>query len=80
MPAPAGWCPLGLQQHVPPADLCPLCLPHLLPVALLLLPAAAVAQGDPAQHLLALQAAPAVDGDQQGDLRELEEGDLWWGR
>lgn len=59
-----------------PADLCPLRLLHLLPVALLLLPAAALAHGDPADHLLALHAAPVVDGDQQGDVGELEEGDL----
>lgn len=70
------WPPLGLQQRVPPADLRPLRLLHLLPVALLLLPAAALAQGDPAHHLLALHAAPVVDGDEQGDVRELEEGDL----
>lgn len=70
------WPPLGLQQRVPPADLRPLRVLHLLPVALLLLPAAALAQGDPAHHLLALHAAPVVDGDQQGDVRQLEEGDL----
>lgn len=61
---------------MPPADLCPLRVPHLLPVALLLLPAAAVAQRDPADHLLALHAAPVVDGDQQGHVGELEQGHL----
>lgn len=67
---------LRLQQEVPAADLLSSALLHVLPVELLLLAAAVLAQCDPAHHLLALHAAAAVDGDEQRDVRQLEERHL----
>lgn len=68
--------PLRLQQEVPAADLLSSALLHVLPVELLLLAAAVLAQCDPTHHLLALHAAAAVDGDEQRDVRQLEERHL----
>lgn len=67
---------LRLQQDVPAADLLSSTLLHVLPVELLLLAAAVLAQSDPANHLFALHAAAVVDGDQQGDVRQLEQRHL----
>lgn len=61
---------------MPAADLLSSALLHVLPVELLLLAAAVLAQCDPAHHLLALHAAAAVDGDEQRDVRQLEERHL----
>lgn len=61
---------------MPAADLLSSTLLHVLPVELLLLPTAVLTQCDPAHHLLALHAAAVVDGDQQGDVRQLEQRDL----
>lgn len=70
------WAALCLQQDVPAADLLSSTLLHVLPVELLLLAAAVLTQSDPAHHLLALHAAAVVDGDQQRDVRQLEQCDL----
>ncbi len=67
---------LRLQQDVPAADLLASALLHVLPVELLLLAAAVLAQSDPAHHLFALHAAAVVDGDQQRDVRQLEQRHL----
>ena len=67
---------LGFQQRMPPAGLLALAFLHFLPVFLLLLPTAVLAQSDPADHLFTLHSAPAVNGNHQGDVRELEEGHL----
>lgn len=61
---------------MPAADLLSSTVLHVLPVELLLLAAALLAQSDPADHLLALHAAPVVDGDQQRDVRQLEQRHL----
>lgn len=61
---------------MPPAHLLALGFLHVQPVVLLLLPAAVLAQGDPADHLLALHAAAVVDGDHERDIGELEESHL----
>lgn len=62
------WVALRLQQEVPAADLLSSTLLHVLPVELLLLTTAVLAQCDPAHHLFALHAAAAVDGDEQRDV------------
>lgn len=67
---------LGFQQCMPPADLLALAFLHFLPVLLLLLPTAVLAQSNPANHLFTLHSAPAINGNHQGDIRELEEGHL----
>lgn len=67
---------LSLQQDVPAADLLTSTLLHVLPVELLLLAAVVLAQCDPAHHLFALHAAAVVDGNQQRDVRKLEERHL----
>ncbi|TNN59386.1 hypothetical protein EYF80_030401 [Liparis tanakae] len=67
---------LGLQQCVPATDLLASPVLHVQPVELLFLAAAVLAQGDPAHHLLALHGAPVVDGDQQRDVRQLEQRHL----
>lgn len=67
---------LRLQQDVPAADLLSSTLLHVLPVELLLFAAAVLAQSDPAHHLFTLHAAPVVDGDQQRDVRQLEQRHL----
>lgn len=61
---------------MPAADLLSSALLHVLPVELLLLAAAVLAQRHPTHHLLALHAAAAVDGDEQRDVRQLEERHL----
>lgn len=61
---------------MPAADLLSSTLLHVLPVELLLLAAAVLPQSDPAHHLLALHAAAVVDGDQQRDVRQLEQRHL----
>lgn len=61
---------------MPPAYLLAFAFPHLLPVLLLLFPTAVLTQRDPANHLLTLHSASTVNGNHQGDLRELEEGHL----
>lgn len=67
---------LRLQQDVPATNLLSSTLLHVLPVELLLLAAAVLPQSEPADHLFALHAAPVVDGDQQRDVRQLEERHL----
>lgn len=67
---------LRLQQDVPAADLLSSTLLHVLPMELLLLAAAVLAQRDPAHHLFALHAPAVVDGDQQRDVRQLEQRHL----
>lgn len=61
---------------MPAADLLSSTLLHVLPVELLLLTAAVLAQRNPAHHLLALHAAAAIDGDEQRDVRKLEQRHL----
>lgn len=61
---------------MPAGDLLPSTRPHVLPVELLLLAAAVLAQRDPAHHLFALHGAAVVDGDEQRDVGELEQGHL----
>lgn len=75
-PQSSVWEALRLQQDVPAADLLSSTILHVLPVELLLLSAAVLAQSHPAHHLLALHAAPVVDGDQQRDVRQLEQRHL----
>lgn len=61
---------------MPVADLLSSTLLHILPVDLLLLSAAVLTQSDPSHHLFALHAASVIDGDQQGDVRQLEQRHL----
>lgn len=67
---------LGLQQTVPTANLLSFRLFHLSPVGQLLLPRAVEAQRNPANHLLALHAALAVDGQDERNIRQLEKSYL----
>ena len=67
---------LGFQEDVPATDLLAFTLLHVQPVQLLLLPAAVLAQGEPAHHLLTLHAAAVVDGHHEGDVTQLEQGNL----
>lgn len=61
---------------MPPAYLLAFAFLHFFPVLLLLLPTAVLAQREPANHLFTLHSAPAVNGNHQGNIRELEEGHL----
>lgn len=61
---------------MPAADLLTSALLHVLPVQLLLLTAAVLAQSKPAHHLLTLHAASVVDGGEQSDVRQLEQRHL----
>lgn len=61
---------------MPPADLLAFAFLHFVPVLLLLLPTAVLAQSNPANHLFTLHCASAINGNHQGNIRELEEGHL----
>lgn len=61
---------------MPAADLLSFGLFHLSPVGQLLLPRAVEAQRNPTNHLLPLHAALAVDGQDERDVRQLEESYL----
>ena len=75
-PSPVRCVALGLQQDVPAADLLSSALLHVLPVELLLLSAAVLAQSDPAHHFFAFHAAAVVDGDEQRNVGQLEQRHL----
>lgn len=64
---------LGVQQTVPAANLLSFGLLHLSPVGELLLAGAVEAQRNPADHLLPLHAALVVDGEDERDVRQLEQ-------
>lgn len=61
---------------MPPTHLLPFRLLHLSPVRELVLAGAVQAQRDPADHLLALDAAFVVDGEDERDVRQLEQRHL----
>lgn len=61
---------------MPAANLLSFRLFHLSPVGQLLLPGAVEAQRDPANHLLTLHAALAVDGEDERNVRQLEQSYL----
>lgn len=61
---------------MPTADLLSFRLLHLRPVGELLLTRAVEAERNPANHLLAFHAAFVVDGEDECDIRKLEEGYL----
>lgn len=61
---------------MPAADLLSFGLLHLGPVGQLLLAGAVQAQRDPADHLLPLHAALVVDGQDERDVRKLEQRHL----
>lgn len=67
------WCHLRLEQTVPSTHLLSFRLLHLSPVRELILAWAVQAQGDPAYHLLTLNAAFVVDGDNECDVWQLEQ-------
>lgn len=67
---------LGVQKDVPAADLLSSILLHVLPVELLLLTTAVLAQCNPAHHFFAFHAAAVVDGDKQCNIRQLEQRHL----
>lgn len=74
--APSSSSTLGLQKAVPAADLLSFRLLHLSPVRQLLLPGAVQAQGDPANHLLALHTPLVVNRKDESDVRKLEQRHL----
>lgn len=61
---------------MPSADLLAFGLLHFLPMVLFLLSTTVLAQSNPSNHLFTLHGAPVINGDHQGDIRELKEGHL----
>lgn len=61
---------------MPTANLLSFGLFHLSPVSEFLLSRAVEAQRNPANHLLTLHAALAVDGEDERDVRQLEKSNL----
>lgn len=61
---------------MPSADLLAFGLLHFLPMVLFLLSTTVLAQSNPSNHLFTLHSAPVINGDHQGDIRELKEGHL----
>lgn len=63
-----GWRSLGFHEGMPATHLLTPVLAHVVPVRQFLVAAGVEAQGEPADHFLALHAALVVDGDHQGDV------------
>lgn len=71
-----GWRSLGLDEGVPATHLLAPVFSHVIPVRQFFVSRGVEAQGEPADHFLALHAALVVDGDHQSDVGQLEQRNL----